>query len=124
MTPDPNQLWAEKADAPHKTGVRRYRRKPTFVLAVQLNWASWNAVCEFVGELINEANPGYTIPEEEVSDTCGEIAPYIGLNLPTMHGDMTKFRHGDWIIPDGKPGTFYPCKPEVFAATYEVMSDD
>jgi hypothetical protein len=31
---------------------------------------------------------------------------------------------GDWIIasPDGI--SFYPCKPDLFAATYEATSDD
>jgi len=30
---------------------------------------------------------------------------------------------GDWIITSVK-GEHYPCKPDVFAATYEEMKDD
>jgi hypothetical protein len=33
----------------------------------------------------------------------------------TMRGDV-----GDWIIR-GVKGEFYPCKPDIFAATYEVV---
>ena len=29
---------------------------------------------------------------------------------------------GDWIIR-GVKGEFYPCKPDIFAATYEPVSD-
>jgi hypothetical protein len=28
---------------------------------------------------------------------------------------------GDWIIR-GVKGEFYPCKPEIFAVTYEALS--
>ena len=29
---------------------------------------------------------------------------------------------GDWIIR-GVQGEFYPCKPDIFAATYEAVTD-
>jgi hypothetical protein len=35
----------------------------------------------------------------------------------TLEGEMVAFP-GDWVI-HGVIGEFYPCKPEVFAATYE-----
>lgn len=105
-----------------------FKRKPTVIRAVQLTWKTWSEVCGFVGDLISEDNPGFFITADEASDTCGENdgeggAQYIGLKLPTMHGDLAVFRHGDWIIPDGKPRTFYPCKPEVFDATYEAIEE-
>jgi len=39
------------------------------------------------------------------------------LVIPTLEGDMRGDR-GDWIIR-GVKGEFYPCKPDIFAATYE-----
>jgi hypothetical protein len=30
---------------------------------------------------------------------------------------------GEWIIQDSR-GYYYPCKPDIFAATYEPVSDD
>jgi len=37
----------------------------------------------------------------------------------TTEGDM-KASDGDWIIK-GIKGEFYPCKPDIFAATYEEV---
>ena len=39
--------------------------------------------------------------------------------VTTIHRQKTKVVIGDWIIaePDGKH--FYPCKPDIFTATYE-----
>jgi len=41
--------------------------------------------------------------------------PYIVIH--TLEGDH-KATLGDWII-EGVAGEFYPCKPDIFAATYE-----
>ena len=32
-------------------------------------------------------------------------------------------KHGDWIIR-GVKGELYPCKPDIFEATYERVDDD
>ena len=39
----------------------------------------------------------------------------------TIHGQKTEVVDGDWIIeePDGKH--HYPCKPDIFEATYEKV---
>jgi hypothetical protein len=37
--------------------------------------------------------------------------------IPTLEGDHLA-RPGDWII-EGVQGEFYPCKPDIFEATYE-----
>lgn len=100
----------------------RYRKKPVEIEAVQLRWSTWCEVCEFVGPIINDSNPARYITAAEASDTCGEPGPeYIAITVRTTHGEEAIVRHGDWIIPDSRPGTFYPCKPEVFAATYEEV---
>ena len=39
------------------------------------------------------------------------------LVIVTLEGDMTASL-GDWIIK-GVQGEFYPCKPDIFQATYE-----
>jgi len=38
--------------------------------------------------------------------------------IHTLEGDM-KANMGDWIIK-GVKGEFYPCKPDIFEATYEA----
>lgn len=40
--------------------------------------------------------------------------------IKTLEGDMTASL-GDWIIK-GVQGEIYPCKPEIFAATYEAVA--
>lgn len=39
--------------------------------------------------------------------------------VKTLEGDMTA-NLGDWIIK-GIQGELYPCKPDIFAATYEAV---
>jgi hypothetical protein len=40
--------------------------------------------------------------------------------IHTLEGAMTA-SPGDWIIRDVQ-GEFYPCKPDIFAATYEAVT--
>lgn len=40
-----------------------------------------------------------------------------GIDIETLEGRMHA-NPGDWIIR-GVKGEFYPCKPDIFAATYE-----
>jgi hypothetical protein len=41
--------------------------------------------------------------------------------IETLEGTMT-VSPGDWIIK-GVKGEFYPCKPDIFEATYEAVND-
>ena len=43
------------------------------------------------------------------------------LAIPTRDGSLDVMP-GDWIVRTGA-GQFYPCKPDVFAATYEEIDD-
>jgi hypothetical protein len=36
-------------------------------------------------------------------------------------GQLVFLKKGDWIIPEQSGGHYYPCKPEVFAKTYEPV---
>jgi hypothetical protein len=46
----------------------------------------------------------------------GDSSPF-GLAIGTLEGTMIA-SPGDWII-QGVQGEFYPCKPDIFEATYE-----
>lgn len=53
---------------------------------------------------------------------CGgtnEKSPH-EIQIKTLEGTMTADL-GDWIIK-GVKGEFYPCKPDIFAATYEPVN--
>jgi hypothetical protein len=41
--------------------------------------------------------------------------------IETLEGNMTA-QKGDWIIR-GVKGELYPCKPDIFAATYEPVEE-
>lgn len=73
----------------------KYRKKPVVIDAEQ-----WN--------------PGVVIEGvEEIKDLTGQT---VGI-IHTLEGDMTALP-GDWIIT-GVQGEKYPCKPDIFEATYE-----
>jgi hypothetical protein len=96
----------------------KYRKKPVVIDAVQLRWTTWSDVCDFLGDIISKENPARQV--DTYSDTCGEVGPqYIELSIPTLEGEMIA-RHGDYIIK-GVSGEFYPCKPDIFLATYEAV---
>ncbi|MGI3163081.1 hypothetical protein [Pseudooceanicola sp. 200-1SW] len=43
------------------------------------------------------------------------------LVIPTLEGEMDA-TPGDWIIR-GVKGEYYPCKPDIFAVTYEPVDE-
>ena len=44
-----------------------------------------------------------------------------GISIHTLEGKMVA-NIGDWIIK-GVKGEFYPCKPDIFEATYERVEE-
>lgn len=103
----------------------KYWKLPDEIEAVQLRWSRWGDICELIAK---HGGGGWPSAREitwpEVSDDCGEIGGvYIALDVITAHGDPATVRHGDWLVPDVEPGTYYPIKPDVFAATYVAAFD-
>jgi len=41
----------------------------------------------------------------------------------TVHGQRTWLAVGDWIITEADGIHHYPCKPDIFEATYEAVED-
>lgn len=63
------------------------------------------------------------LPElaNEIADWCGgTVNPESYIEIPTLEGTM-RADVGDFIIK-GVKGEFYPCKPDIFAATYRFHS--
>ena len=44
-----------------------------------------------------------------------------GFGVLTIHGDVAIVRDGDWIIAESDGEHYYPCKPDIFEATYEKV---
>jgi hypothetical protein len=94
----------------------KYRKKPVIIEAIQLTWSNWNDVCDFVGEFKSGTTGCYVGQDgKETSDTNGRL----GLKIATLEGVMLAIE-GDWIIR-GVKGELYPCKPDIFEATYEAV---
>jgi len=83
----------------------KFRKKPVVIEAHQ-----FNDDAESYG-LLHWINKGYRPGNELASWVNGS------LSIPTLEGTHRADK-GDWIIK-GIKGEFYPCKPDIFAATYE-----
>jgi len=55
------------------------------------------------------------------ADTHPTDAAQDVLHIETLEGTM-RAEPGDWVIR-GVKGEFYPCKPDIFEATYEAVED-
>ncbi len=86
--------------------MAKYRKKPVVIEAVQL--------VEGCGDDMHK-HIGATIPVRWGHDKK------LFMLIPTLEGEM-KAEEGDWIIK-GVKGEFYPCKPDIFEATYEKVQE-
>ncbi len=98
--------------------MSKYRKKPVVIEAVQLTWPAWSDVCEFIGPFPQGMRGVYARHDGSVSDVATD---HIGLLIPTLEGTMLAVQD-DWIIR-GIQGELYPCKPDIFAATYEAVEE-
>ena len=46
-----------------------------------------------------------------------------GWHVVTAHGQAIKIVDGDWIIPEPDGRGFYPCKPDIFDASYDLVEE-
>ena len=101
----------------------KFVKKPVVIEAVRLGWDTWSEMCEFVGvgKLSDNKPEGCYLGEDDKPRTGHENTDKMGLLIPTLEGVMIG-REGDWIIR-GVKGEFYPCKPDIFEATYEKVEE-
>lgn len=85
-----------------------FRKKPVVIQAVQFDGSSSG-----IGEIKAWMQTGEHKRGEVRTQDCGRV-----LEIETLEGVMTA-QPMDWIIK-GVKGEFYPCKPDIFAATYEA----
>ena len=64
---------------------------------------------------------GSLIQARHIENWSGDAVKmaYTELRIKTLEGEMAA-QPGDWIIK-GVKGEFYPCKPDIFEATYEPV---
>jgi hypothetical protein len=99
----------------------KYRKKPVVIEAIQFKLVK-EIPCKF--GIAKEYN------EDEIASFIGNIVHTVYepngtpegnvyFKIETLEGTM-KASLGDYIIK-GVQGEFYPCKPDIFKATYEEV---
>lgn len=81
--------------------VKKYRKKPIIISAMQWKGNNRSEIIDFVG---NSA-----------------VFDRTGLYIITLEGEMFA-SIGDYIIR-GVVGEFYPCKGDIFRKTYELVEE-
>ena len=79
----------------------KFRKKPVVIDAVLWTGENESEICDFMG------HKGYQFSNPD------------GLHILTLEGTHHA-SIGDFIIK-GVNGEFYPCKPEIFAKTYDIV---
>jgi len=110
----------------------KYRKKPIVIEAFQffgnaywdaenphlrLAWPDWaQEACERSNEAegaIWAVDGSWMVPKEKRGD-------WVKFYCGTLEGKH-EISEGDWVIR-GVKGEIYPCKPDIFEATYEAVS--
>ena len=86
--------------------MAQYRKKPVVIEARMFTISSQEDVAEWCGSYVRHPSASW----EQI------VCP-----IQTLEGEMIA-RLGDWIIK-GVKGEFYPCKPDIFEATYEAVQE-
>jgi hypothetical protein len=108
-----------------------FRKKPVEIQAVQW-WKNGDHPDDGVGEIVPDLAGYYVrqegavvrffrhpdVPGQQTHDRCGQTWHEHGW-IDTIEGGHTACP-GDWIIT-GVQGERYPCKPDIFEATYELV---
>lgn len=84
--------------------MEKFRKKPVVIEAVQLNEENFVDITNWIGK--DNLADG-TDPDERT------------IEIVTLEGNHMA-RLGDWII-QGIAGEYYPCKHDIFVATYDPV---
>lgn len=95
--------------------IKKYVKKPVEIEAIQLKEDNIIEVFDF----LDGANYKETKSAEELEDFSKAMLEQGYIEIETLEG-MMKASFGDYIIK-GIKGEFYPCKPDIFIATYEEV---
>jgi hypothetical protein len=92
----------------------KYRKKPVEIEAQQyINATNGTEIIQRIIDAGGSASLHCVDPDSP--DHGGHT-----IMIRTLEGDMHA-AFGDWVIR-GVQGEFYPCKPDIFAATYDAVT--
>ncbi len=92
-------------------GVKKFKKRPVVIEAIQWTGENYDKVCQFTG--ITQ------IGRTRIAFSDGGISDQ--LVIPTLEGEH-RANLGDFII-QGIKGEFYPCKPDIFEQTYKPVAE-
>jgi hypothetical protein len=85
--------------------MMKFRKKPVVIEAVQWKGENWDELEKFCPYGLTQLTRN----------------GLISISVDTLEGELHA-TVGDWIIK-GIKGEFYPCKPDIFEATYERVGE-
>jgi hypothetical protein len=93
--------------------MAQYRKKPVIIEAIEWNGKNFDEVSNFTQNFM-----GHKLAYEDAEEHSLKSGKYY---ISTLEGVMTATK-GDFIIK-GVNGEFYPCKPDIFKKTYELVNN-
>ena len=87
--------------------MRKYVKKPVVIEAIEFKRNNWEEVKSFTND---------TAHTMSIKKRIDGLATCI---IPTLEGQHIA-TEGDFIIK-GVKGEFYPCKPDIFHQTYDLV---
>lgn len=96
--------------------MAKYRKKPVVIEAEQFT-------DEHIRAHLFDKAPlprGVSLARATWNERTGHIG-VTQFTVTTIHGEKATIVSGDWIMPEPDGEHFYPCKPDIFAATYEAV---
>lgn len=93
--------------------IQKFRKKPVVIEATKYDGTN--------GRFLNEWSNGKVIespilePSEDYKD-----GRYVQIKTIDTDSSWATEIIGDWVIK-GTKGEFYPCKPDIFELTYEIL---
>ena len=98
--------------------MQRFRKKPVVIEAVQFDGSIQSA-----GHICKWVNRDLQGDEDRICDfvTYNDDKTAHDFQVHTLEGHM-QIDVGDWIIK-GVKGEYYPCKPDIFELTYDLVEE-
>ena len=93
------------------SNIKKYRKKPVLIEARLVTYGNRHEVAKWCNAFAPDTRHAFVTNHENGI-----------LRIDTLEGQMWA-QDGDYIIK-GVKGEFYPCKPDIFALTYEEAPND
>lgn len=93
----------------------RVRKKPIEVEAMLWTGNNLGEIKRFVGDSL-------VVEYAEIATLTEKRTVISGISIKTLEGEL-QASVGDYIIK-GVQGEFYPCKPDIFKGTYDIVDEN